>query len=103
MQRTAKPIALLAVVGLSTLLSRSRQEERAVALLTMVLEHPFSNQEALDRAQKLLTQLESNLSTELFATARASGCEKKLKHVAAALLAHDDTSHASRSSIDSAA
>lgn len=104
MQYAAKPIALLAVVGLSTLLSRSGQQERAVELLTMVVQHPFSNREALDRAQKLLTDIEATLLDETFAAAQSRGYKQKLKQATHTLLAHDrDTSHASQPSIDSAA
>jgi tetratricopeptide (TPR) repeat protein len=75
-------IAMDSLVGLAGLLpARDPGEaaaEQAVELLAFVLQHPSSTQEARDRAELLLAELEGRLSPAAVAAAKARGQARNL-------------------------
>jgi tetratricopeptide (TPR) repeat protein len=77
---------LSALAGMAHLLAHEAEPERALELLALVLEHPATFQVTRDRAQRLLTQLESALSPEAVAAATARGQGRELEVTAAELL-----------------
>jgi predicted ATPase len=91
------PVALNALVGLATLLSHlltgeaepglTPMKERAGELLALVLSHPATGQEVKDKAQRLLTELQTKLPPQVIAAAHASGQTRTLEEVVAELLA----------------
>jgi hypothetical protein len=68
------------------LLAREAEPERALELLVVVLQHPATFQVTRDRAQHLLTQLESVLSPESVTAAMAQGQTREFEEVAAEVL-----------------
>jgi len=79
-------VALNALVGVASISAQHGEPERAVELLALVLHHPAADQVTRDRAQKLLTELESELTPEAFAAATARGRVRELEEVAAGIL-----------------
>jgi predicted ATPase/DNA-binding SARP family transcriptional activator len=75
-------MVLDSLVGLARLLTASdpgeEADERAVELLTFVLQHPSSSQEARDRATALLAELEGRLSPAAVAAAKERGQARDL-------------------------
>jgi hypothetical protein len=78
-------MALDSLVGLAKLLSSSgtgeAEAERAVELLTFVLDHPTSSQEARDRASPVLAELEDRLSPAAMAAAAERGQARDLQAI----------------------
>jgi tetratricopeptide (TPR) repeat protein len=91
------PVALNTLVGLATLLSHqpagetepglATMQERALELLALVLSHPASGQEAKDKAQRLLAEIETKLPLQMMAIAQKRGQARKLDEVVAEVLA----------------
>jgi predicted ATPase/class 3 adenylate cyclase len=82
--------ALGAVMGMASVLTEEGDHQRAVELVALVLQHPATHQRDRDRAQDLLTQLESELSPDVLATAMAQGRARELEEVAAEILGSTD-------------
>jgi predicted ATPase len=78
-------MALDGLVGLARLLTASdpgeAAAEQAVELLTFVLHHPTSSQEARDRAAHLLTESEGRLSPAAAAAAKERGQARSLQAI----------------------
>jgi hypothetical protein len=49
------------------------KKQRAVELLALVLSHPAGSQEAKDKAQRLLPELEAEFPPQMLAAARGAG------------------------------
>jgi len=91
------PVALAAVAGLATLLTHQparetelgliTMKEQAIELLAFVQSHSATSQEAKDRAQRLLAELETELPPQVMAAAQKRGRGRKLEVVVAELLA----------------
>lgn len=60
----AIPLALDALVGLAYLAAQAGQSEQAVELSICVSCHPASTQEAKERAEQLIAELEAQLTPE---------------------------------------
>jgi predicted ATPase/DNA-binding SARP family transcriptional activator len=84
----ATPVALDALVGLSVLLSRLDDKERALELLASALQHPAAERESRQAAEQLLVDLKSELSPDAVETAltraRARTLEELLEDLRAA-------------------
>jgi tetratricopeptide (TPR) repeat protein len=65
------PVALEALVGLASLQVKQGDMEQALELLLMVLNHPASLQETKDRAARLRSDLEAQLTRQQVETAQA--------------------------------
>ncbi len=78
-------VALDSLVGLARLLTASEPgetaAEQAVELLTFVLHHPASSQEARDRAAPLLAELEGRLSPAVAAAAKERAQTRSLQAI----------------------
>jgi len=83
------PAAASAVIGTADLLIAKGDPEQAAELLGLVLHHPATHQMDRDRAQRLLSELESELSSEVLAAATARGRERDLDEVVAEILEHN--------------
>lgn len=59
--------------------------------LALASHHRATPRVTRDRAQELLSELESTLSPEVFATARARGQVRELEEVAAAVLGRQES------------
>jgi predicted ATPase/uncharacterized protein HemY len=82
----AKAIALDILIGIAGLLVKETAVERAVALLTLALDHPSSEQESKGRARELLTDLELEFPVLVAAAARTGGSPRALEEVATEIL-----------------
>jgi len=80
------PLGLDALVGLAHFLSTENQPQRAVEFLALSLQHPATRQATKDRAQNLLSELESTLASEALAAATARGRACELDDVMAEVL-----------------
>ncbi len=65
------PVALIAIVGIASLWAKRGDTEHALELLLMVLNHPASIQETRDRAARLRTELEAQLTRQQVEAAQA--------------------------------
>ena len=70
LEANATPIALDALLGLGELDAGSGKAEKAIVLCFYILDHPASENETRNRAEKLRVDLESRLSSEVVSTAR---------------------------------
>jgi predicted ATPase/predicted Ser/Thr protein kinase len=77
---------LLTLVAVARLLARQDDRERALELLTMVMNHRFSWQWAKDQAAPLIAELEAALPPEVVAAAQACGRGRDLDATVAELL-----------------
>ncbi len=77
-----------ALVGVAHLSVGEGAPERAVELLAFALHHSVTRQVTKDRAQGLLSELESELPPEVFAAATARGQGRDLEDVVAEILAN---------------
>ncbi len=77
----AIPLALDALVGLAYLATQAGQAEQAVELSICVLCHPASTQEAKDRAEQLIAELETQLTPEQIEAAKAQPLPKIVEQV----------------------
>ena len=82
----ALPIAMEALVGIATLLTRRGYHERAVELLGFAEAQDVTDKETKDRCSHLLTELESKVASETFAAARDSAATLRLESVIAQVL-----------------
>lgn len=80
------PLGLDALVGLAHLLATEGERERAMEILAFVVQHPGLRQIARDKAQELLSELETELPPKTLATATARGEARELEDVAAEIL-----------------
>jgi predicted ATPase len=69
----ALDVALEALLGMATLMSRGEGAERAVEILAYVLHQPAAHGNARDKAEQLLTELASRLPPQTSAKARQRG------------------------------
>jgi tetratricopeptide (TPR) repeat protein len=76
------PEALEALVGIATLLAHRGEKERAVELVSHALHHPANYVQNQDRAEYLLSELESQLSPQAFAAAQERGKRGNLDELA---------------------
>jgi tetratricopeptide (TPR) repeat protein len=74
-----KSRAIRALVGIANLLADEGEKEKALELLSMVLQHPMSWQMEKDRAAHLKSILEDELSPEIAAAARERGEKRDLE------------------------
>jgi len=84
-----KPFAQLkvyVVLGPSRWLARNGEVERATELATLALHHPDSIEEVQDKAQRILSELEGQLSPDPFAAAQERGWARDLRASLAELL-----------------
>jgi hypothetical protein len=79
--------ALDTLVGVAGLWARLGQSERAVELAAFVLHHRASPQHTKDKAERLLTELGSQLSAEALAGAEKRVLDSLLPEVVEAVLA----------------
>ncbi len=77
----AMPLALEALTGLAWVLSREGGPQKALEMLAAVLRHPASDRETRERAELLLTDLQTSLSPETVATALERGAEREIEQV----------------------
>jgi predicted ATPase/class 3 adenylate cyclase len=77
----------LTLVGVARVLAKEGEEERALELLALVMNHRFSWQMAKDQAAPLIAELEAELSPEAVAAARDRGQDRDLDATVAELLA----------------
>lgn len=82
----AAPRALDALAGLSALLAREGEGERAVELLALVLDHPASEKPTREKAQRQMAALAPQLSATVVASAQERGKARELAAVIEALL-----------------
>ncbi len=82
----AIPRALDGLGGLAVLRAKEGQAEQAVELLGLVLHHPASEHEALERAQLLLAELKADLPDEVTTAALNRGRTREWESVARAEL-----------------
>jgi tetratricopeptide (TPR) repeat protein len=82
-----------AVMGLANLLSTEGHLQQAAELATLILEHPAARQIDKDRAQTLLAELASQLSSKVLAAATAWGQARDLEMVAAEILSGHRNAH----------
>jgi predicted ATPase/DNA-binding SARP family transcriptional activator len=78
--------AVSAVMGMASLLAEEGDPQRAAEFVALVLQHLATHQIDRDRAQDLLSQLESGLPPKVFDAATARGREHELAEVAAEIL-----------------
>ena len=69
----AVTVALEGLVGMATLLTKEGEKERVVELVAYVLHHPASSGKTEERAEQLLSELESQLPPQAFAMAQERG------------------------------
>jgi tetratricopeptide (TPR) repeat protein len=77
---------LLTFVGVARVLAKQGDEERALELLALVMNHRFSWQMAKDQATPLIAELEAELPPEVVASAKARGRARDLDATVAELL-----------------
>jgi DNA-binding SARP family transcriptional activator/predicted ATPase len=70
------------LVGIATLASKEGRTEQAVEVVACVLHHPAVAGQAKERAEELLSDLESRMSSQAFAIAQARGKGKDIQQVA---------------------
>ncbi len=80
------PTMLETVVGISELLTTQDNLERAVELLALALNHPACHAYTKVSATRLLNQLETKLSSEIYTAALERGKANNLDAIAVALL-----------------
>jgi tetratricopeptide (TPR) repeat protein len=78
--------ALDALLGLAYLSAEEGELETAAELLALALHHPATLQITRDRAQDLLSELETEMSPEVLAAATSRGQRRNLEEVAAEVL-----------------
>ncbi|MBI3360366.1 MAG: tetratricopeptide repeat protein, partial [Chloroflexi bacterium] len=92
MEINSTPLALLVLAETGALWHAEGKSAAAVELLALVAAHPSSEQEARDRAQRLLTQIAPRLASDTFADqghlgeAQARGRARQLEQVVNELL-----------------
>ena len=91
------PLALDVLLGWAIFLSRSGYKRGAMAILTLVLDHPGSDQETKNRAAEYQTELAADFSPETEATALAQNPGRDLWETIAKLLKEVSTSGATTS------
>jgi len=74
------------LTGMAHLLAGQGEQERAMEVLHFALHHPATRQVTRDRAQTLVTELETSLPSETFAAATARGQARELEEVAVEVL-----------------
>ena len=80
------PLVLEALSGFAHLSARTGEPERAMELLTLILDHPASAQEWKDRAARLQAELTTELPLELVGAAQERGRARGLDAMVAELL-----------------
>ena len=84
--KAGPPYTVEALAGIAEFFGREGERERAVELLVLVLQHPVTFRFTKERAQRLLSQLESELPPHVLAAARARGEAQTLEGMAAEVL-----------------
>jgi len=79
-------VALEALVGIARLQAKRGEDEQALELLLIVLNHPASIQETKDRAARLHAELEANLTSSQIKTIQAHAAERKIEDIVEGLL-----------------
>jgi tetratricopeptide (TPR) repeat protein len=87
MQAKAVPVALDTLVGIAALCARAGGTEAALELLTQIIRHPSSSQEAKDRADRQRAEVEAQLTPQQIEEAHARAQSKTFEAVVAELLA----------------
>jgi predicted ATPase/DNA-binding NarL/FixJ family response regulator len=75
------------LIGITDLLAAQGDREQAVALLTLVLQYPENSTATTDKAERRLTELQAELSADVYAAARERGKALDLDEVIKTLLA----------------
>jgi predicted ATPase/DNA-binding SARP family transcriptional activator/NTP pyrophosphatase (non-canonical NTP hydrolase) len=91
METGSMPEAVDALVGLAYLSVKREEPERAAGLLIVALHHPATTRMTKDRAQNLLSRLESDLPPEAFAEAVERGRARELEKVVAETLRSEES------------
>jgi predicted ATPase/transcriptional regulator with XRE-family HTH domain len=78
----ATPVALQALVGIATLYAKEGSTQQALELATYAWQHPSSDHQTKDRAERLHAELESDLMTEQIEAARSRAQSIKLDSIA---------------------
>lgn len=86
------PVALEVLADVASLDAERGDKERALALLSMVLNHPASFQETKNRAARLRAELEAQLTSQKVEAAQAWAQAKTLEAVVDEVLKHADLS-----------
>lgn len=81
------PAALEALEGLAEIFMQQGAECQAAELLSLVMDHPASSQQARDKARQLWLRLEGCLPAEQQTTILSTVCPQSLETIAARLLA----------------
>jgi hypothetical protein len=76
------------LIGIATLLSAEEDKEHALELVAGVLAHPAISGKAKERADQLLSRLESQLAPETFVVALEQGKKKDIRQHARVYSAH---------------
>ena len=77
---------LHALTGVAHLLARAGEQERALELLVLILDHPASHQEFKSRAARLQAELTAELPPEVVEAAQERGRARDLDATVAKLL-----------------
>jgi LuxR family maltose regulon positive regulatory protein len=87
MTETPAPSAILEILtGVAMLLDKVGDQECAVALLTVAVQHPASEQTIREEAQRVLARLQTEVAPEVFAAGVERGKALKLETVIAEFL-----------------
>jgi predicted ATPase len=87
MQIQSTPLALACLFGVATVLEKVGGQERAVEVLALIPEHPSSIRETVKGAERLLSELESQLPAQVMAEALERGKAREFEEVVEGLLA----------------
>ena len=82
----APPMALDVLTGLAQLLAEEGENERAVELLTLPLQHAASKQETKEKASRLYSQLTAQLPSQIVDLAPLKDNPDELEEVVARIL-----------------
>jgi tetratricopeptide (TPR) repeat protein len=86
MEVQAVPAILDTLVGLAGVQAKEGAMEQALELLTHILSHPASSREMKDRAERLRTELEGQLSPQQIEAARSRAQAKTFEAIVAEIL-----------------
>jgi len=83
----AQTVALAGIIGVAKLMATAQRDEWAVELVAMTLDHVAVDQQTANRAQELLTELQTKLASDVFEAARQRGQNKRLSEIVEELIA----------------
>ncbi len=86
MKILAKPVALDVLIGIALLLTKQEEKEKALELLTISFSHSAAEKETKNRAQKLIAELELQLSPKVVDMIKQKSKTRNLEEVAVEIL-----------------